>query len=124
MSLMSGSQKTSKHMPVVEVMRRILKRQQGPITVKELTAQIVDSWGRDFPVNPYEECCLVYKLAVGILHCQENFDNLATGGPLYIERDQKESDPILLSPRMSSQLLNPLAEQIAQIKLFYRDNLA
>ena len=80
MTLSSGLRQITEHTPVIAVIRHILKKQEAPITVRDLTAQVIDAWGRDFPQNPYVDYCLVYKLAVGILNCQEKYDNLPVTG--------------------------------------------
>ncbi|MBQ7502738.1 hypothetical protein IJT93_08540 [bacterium] len=120
--LSSEYNQTLKHTPVSAVLKRILKECGEPITVKELTTKLMDEWGRDFPYNPYEEYCLVYKLAVGVLKCEESYENLANGAPLYIEREQPNSDHMLVSGLMGCDTLNAVVDNIAEIKLIYKGN--
>ena len=119
MTLMSEPKQITKNTPVIEVIKRILKRQVAPITIEDLTAQVIDNWGRDFPESPYEEACLVYKLAVGVLHCKEYYDSLPNGAPIYIERYQPDSDPILVNPNMKSSVLNEVVSDLALLKVDY-----
>ncbi|MGM9992670.1 MAG: hypothetical protein ACI376_07500 [Candidatus Bruticola sp.] len=121
MTLSNGTRPMTERIPVVAVMRRILKKQETPITVKELTALVIDAWGRDFPQNPYADCCLVYKLAVGILNCQEKYDNLPNGAPIFLEREQADSDPIMVNPRMGMNTLNEIADEVGEIMLVYKE---
>ena len=121
MTLSSGLRQITEHTPVIAVIRHILKKQEAPITVRDLTAQVIDAWGRDFPQNPYVDYCLVYKLAIGILNCQEKYDNLPNGAPIFLEREQPDSDPIMVNPRMNSIVLNEIADDLADIMLVYKE---
>ncbi|MBQ7529786.1 hypothetical protein IJT10_07820 [bacterium] len=112
---------TNEHAPVVEVLRRILKEHNEPITVEDLTTQLIDVWDGEFPFNPYNNSCLVYKLAVGVLNCQESYDNLENKSPVYIEREQPDSDPIMLNSSLKYDILNEHAAEVEKIKLIYRD---
>lgn len=121
MSMWSGEfGQITRNTPAVAVMSSILKKQEGPISVKDLAMQIVDVWGRDFPVNPYEEEVLVYKLAVGVLRCKPVFDNVP-GGQIFVESERSGEEPVPVNPRMNSITLNALADKIAEIELIFVD---
>jgi hypothetical protein len=103
-----------KSTPVVEVIRRVLENRSKPVTVEELTVHVSDSWGRDFPSNPYEDVALIYKLATRILGCKETFDEVGGERPVL---STGEGEDLPLGPNMTPEQLNQMVDQIRHVKL-------
>lgn len=112
----TGLKDVGKSTPVVEVIRRVLESKGKPVTVEELTVHVMDSWGRDFPGSPFEDVGLVYKLATRILGCQATFDEVGGQVPV-VEKPDVRHEPTPLSPRLSFEELNRIADQVRHVKL-------
>ncbi|GMU53559.1 MAG: hypothetical protein AMXMBFR33_27050 [Candidatus Xenobia bacterium] len=102
--------------PIVEVIRRVLEKQQKPMSLEELTMHVMESWGRDFPNNPYEDVSLIYKLATRVLRCQVFFDE--TGGePPTVQAEDARPEPMNQVPFLTSTQLNVILDQLRHVKL-------
>lgn len=109
--------------PIVEVIRRVLEKQAKPMSLEELTMHVMESWGRDFPNNPYEDVSLVYKLATRVLHCQVHFDE--TGGePPTVQAEDARPEPMNQVPFLTSTQLNVILEQLRHVKLSLAESAA
>lgn len=109
--------------PASEVIRKIMEDHQEPISIEDLSEKIKDVWGRDFVDSPYDEYCLIYKIAVLVLECEASFEDVEGGVP-YVPRTNPAEEPIALNPRMRFEVLNEYAEQIKKVKvaLKYSEN--
>lgn len=102
--------------PASEVIRKIMEDNHEPISIEDLSEKMKDVWGRDFAENPYDEYCLIYKIAVLVLNCEASFEGVEGGIP-YIPRTNPNEEPIALNPRMRFEVLNEYAEQIKKVKV-------
>jgi hypothetical protein len=102
----------SRQTPLRGIIRRLLEQSKAPIACDELTAHVVEAWQRPFPQNPYEDPCLIYKLVGAFPDVEMHYDDLEDI-PLVELNGQ---DPILVTPRLDSSLLNEALDQIKRIK--------
>lgn len=103
----------SRHTPVRGIIRHILRQAKAPISCDELTVHVLEAWQRSFPMNPYQDPCLVYKLTARFpdvtLHYDDLVDNIAM-----IEEEGK--DALCVSPDLGPDELNKAIDQIKRIK--------
>jgi hypothetical protein len=102
----------TRHTPVCGIIRRILEQIKAPISCDELTVHVLEAWQRSFPPNPYEDCCMVYKLAGSFRDVELHYDDL-TDIPMIIEEG---NDPVLVTPQLGADDLNRALDQIKRIK--------
>lgn len=111
----TGLNDINTHTPVAEIIRRILAEQTQPITVGELTTLVMDAWSRYLPENPFGDEVVVYQIAVTVLHCDVSYARLPNEQPPYAERAIPGVEPEAVNPRMSSEILAEMSDDIAQI---------
>jgi len=102
----------SRHTPVCGIIRRILEQTKQPISCDELTVHVLEAWQRNFPPNPYEDPCLVYKLAGSFKDVEMHFDDLPDVPMLAADTN----DPVLVSPKQPAEVLNEAVDQIKRVK--------
>ena len=107
----------SNNTPVVEVLRLIMEKENRPMTVEELTDRLKDVWGRNLPCNPYEDCCVVYKLATGVLRCKASFEKLEGGRAPVVDRINPDDEPVAITPGMRFEGMNQIADEVEKIVL-------
>ncbi|MCA9794348.1 MAG: hypothetical protein KC910_21220 [Candidatus Eremiobacteraeota bacterium] len=105
-----------KSTPAVEVIRRILDDHGKAMSVEELTVNMINSWGRDFPNTPYESIPLIYKLATNVLHCDVSFEDIGGETPI-IEREEGAEDKVPLSPALGPNDLNLIVDKLRLVKV-------
>lgn len=103
----------SRHTPVRGIIRHILKQAKTPLRCDELTVHVLEAWQRSFPQNPYQDACLVYKLAARFPDVTLHYDELPEGVAM-IEEDGR--DPISITPDLEAEELNKAVEQVRCIK--------
>lgn len=107
--------------PAVEVIRRVLEEQGKPMSLEELTVNVLNTWGRDFPNTPYEQIPLMYKLTTNTLSCSVNFDDIGGNVPI-IKREEGAEDEVPLSPELGPHDLNLIVDQLKQVKVALPEN--
>ena len=105
-----------KSTPAVEVIRRILDDHGKAMSVEELTVNMINSWGRDFPNTPYESIPLIYKLATNVLHCDVSYEDIGGETPI-IEREEGAEDKVPLSPALGPNDLNLIVDKLRLVKV-------
>lgn len=105
-----------KSTPAVEVIRRILDDHGKAMSVEELTVNMINSWGRDFPNTPYESIPLIYKLATNVLHCEVSYEDIGGATPI-IEREEGAEDKVPLSPALGPHDLNLIVDKLRLVKV-------
>lgn len=106
-----------KNTPVVEVIRRAMLAEGKPVTVSHLTERLRDAWGRNLTSNPYDDYCLVYKLATMHLNCQVSCENLVNNRMPVVQRINPEHEPVQITPGMRFEGMNQKTEEIGQLVL-------
>ena len=106
--------------PIVEVIRKVLAA-KGPITISALCESLKDALGRSIVNNPYEDYCLVYKLAVGVLKCQVSCENLEGKVMPVVPRTNPEHEPVAVTPGMRFEAMNTKVEEIGQLVVSLSD---
>lgn len=102
--------------PAVEVIRRVLEEQGKPMSLEELTVNVLNTWGRDFPNTPYEQIPLMYKLTTNTLSCTVDFEDIGGNVPI-IKREEGAEDEVPLSPELGPHDLNLIVDQLKQVKV-------
>lgn len=102
----------SRHTPVCGVIRRILEQSKNPISCDELTVHVLEAWQRNFPPNPYEDPCLIYKLVGGFSDIEMHYDEL----PDVPMIEEEGRDPVLVNPNLPAELLNEAVDQVKRIR--------
>lgn len=95
------------------VLKKVMSSASGPISCDEIAAHVVELWGRGFPVNPYEDVCLVYKFLKKYMDTEEFLDELDNK---IIMVDCQNGFRVPVSPELSPSDLNAVEEQIKRIK--------
>lgn len=103
----------SRHTPVRGIIRHILKQAKTPLRCDELTVHVLEAWQRSFPLNPYQDACLVYKLAARFPDITLHYDELPDAIAM-IEEEGK--DALCVNPDLSADELNKAVDQIRCIK--------
>lgn len=111
----TGLPGVSNRTPVVEVIRRILAEENKPMSVADLTERLKDAWGRNLPCNPYEDYCMIYKLATGVLRCHASFEQLEGQRAPVIERNNPTDEPVAVTPGMRFERINLMADAVKDI---------
>lgn len=106
----------NRHTPVRGIIHRILEQSKSPISCDELTVHVLEAWQRSFPPNPFEDPCLVYKLAASFNDVELHYDELPDI-PMLIEEGR---DPILIKPDLKADDLNRGLDQVKRIKFSLR----
>lgn len=106
----------SRHTPVSGIIRKILEQAKSPISCDELTVHVLEAWQRNFPPNPFEDPCLIYKLVGSFPDVEMHYDEL-TDIPMV---EEEGHDPILVSPTLGPDDLNRALDQIRRIKFSLR----
>ncbi|MHB2015554.1 MAG: hypothetical protein ACYCW6_01270 [Candidatus Xenobia bacterium] len=101
--------------PLCGVIRKVLESSKQSISCDELAVAVREYWGRSFPQNPYEDACLIFKLAGTYLDVAYNYEDL--GGEVPLVRRREHGDGQELTPRMSFADLNRAADEIKRVKL-------
>lgn len=117
MAVGTGLKDVGSTTPLAEVVRRVLMEQSAPISVEELTTSVIDAWGRELPVTPYLDHCLIYKLSVGMLGCAAHYDKLPGGVAPAVDRPYPEEEPLVLNATMRFEELNEMVEAVRQVRL-------
>lgn len=102
--------------PAVEVIRRVLEEQGKAMSLEELTVNVLNTWGRDFPNTPYEQIPLMYKLTTNTLSCSVSFEDIGGSVPI-IKREEGAEDEVPLSPELGPHDLNLIVDQLKQVKV-------
>lgn len=105
-----------KSTPAVEVIRRLLEDHGKAMSVEELTVNMINSWGRDFPNTPYESIPLIYKLATNVLNCDVSYEDVGGETPI-VEREEGAEDKVPLSPSLGPSDLNLIVDKLRLVKL-------
>ncbi len=84
-----------------------------PISCEEINAHIADLWGRGFPVNPYDDVCLVYVFIRKYFNTEEFLDEV-DGNIIMVQTLNGYRIP--LSTDMLPVELNSVSEQIKRVK--------
>ena len=113
----TGLRGVSNNTPVVEVIRLIMEAEKTPMTVMELTERLKDAWGRNLPCNPYDDYCIVYKLAAGVLQCEASFAGLADGRPPVVSRINPDDEPAAVTPGMRFEGMHRIKDDVKNIVL-------
>ncbi|MBQ7567560.1 hypothetical protein IJT17_02005 [bacterium] len=113
----TGLRGVSNNTPVAEVIRLILESENRPMSVMELTERLKDAWGRNLPCNPYDDCCIVYKIAAGVLQCEASFENVEGGRPPVVSRINPDDEPVAVSPGMRFEGINQIKDDVKNIML-------
>jgi hypothetical protein len=100
--------------PLCGVIRKVLEQHKAAVTCEELAIAVREYWGRSFPQNPYEDPCLIYKLAGIYLDVEYNFDEVGDI-PLVFRRNSGDGEE--LSPKMGPTDLNRIADQVKRVKV-------
>ncbi|MBI3928105.1 MAG: hypothetical protein HY319_21360 [Armatimonadetes bacterium] len=104
-----------KSTPAAEVIRRVLEQHGKPMSIQELTVNVMNAWGRDFPNTPYENVALIYKLATNVLRCEASFEDV--GGEIpRIEREEG-TEEVFLGPTLGASDLNLAVDKLRLVKL-------
>lgn len=106
----------TRHTPVRGIIHRLLEQSKSPISCDELTVHLLEAWQRSFPPNPYEDPCLVYKLAAAFPDVVLHYDDLPDI-PMLLEEGR---DPVLIKPELGADELNSAIDQIKRIKFSLR----
>ena len=96
------------------IIEKLISSASEPISCEDLAAQVIQSWGRNFPANPYHPEVLVYKLASSYTKAEPLFDDLE--GPIIIPVGPEGKGSLPLSPNLGADELNKVVEQIKKIK--------
>lgn len=102
--------------PLAEVIRRVLEGKGGSSTLEELTVHVLDIWGRDLPGTPFADEALIYRMATRVLSCRVSYEEVG-GRPPVVEAYSEELEPRPLSPRMSFEDLNRLADTLLRVRV-------
>ncbi len=95
------------------VLRKVMSSASAPMSCDEIAAHVVELWGRGFPVNPYEDVCLVYKFLKKYMDTEEFLDELDNQ---VIMVDRLDGFCVPISPDLMPSELNSVEEQIKRIK--------
>ena len=96
------------------VLRKVLENAgDTPVSCEEIAAHAVELWGRGFPVNPYEDICLVYLFVRNYFDVEESFEDIE-GGIVMVDR--LDGCCVPLSPDLLPHELNSVYEQIRRVK--------
>ena len=103
--------------PLCGVIRKVLENTKSGVSCDELAVSVREHWGRSFPQNPYDDACLVYKLAGTYLDVDFNFDELGEV-PLVFRREGGDGEA--LNPKMDAIDLNRVADMVKRVKVALR----
>jgi hypothetical protein len=103
--------------PLCGVIRKVLENNRTPVTCEELAIAVREYWGRNFPQNPYEDPCLIYKLTGLFKDVEYHFDEL---GEVPMVHKRESGDGTELSTRMHAIDLNRIADQVKRVKVGLR----
>lgn len=113
---MAALKDVGKSTPAIEVLRRVLEDQGKPMSLEELTVNVMNSWGRDFPNTPYEDIALVYKLTTNVLDCEVSYEDVGGETPI-IQREEGTEDKVPLAPNLGPNDLNLVVDKLRLVKV-------
>ena len=99
-----------------EIIKKVLESAgDQAISCEEIAAHAVELWGRGFPVNPYEDVCLVYVFIRNYFNTEEIMDEVEDEEGV-IMVDRLNGCRVPLSPTLLPIEINLVSEQIKRIK--------